>query len=209
MKRNSLELLRARTGFWLLFKGNMKGISSAIQVLHSERGTFPTVAFYMFAKKERKQHWHWNVHTLEQARTWKYKSRAQIGVQGDVWLRVPSLNLCTSERCRVCDPDAEPLLQQQQQQQALAGGWTAGFLNGYRQGHLRSSPDHCGRNKKPFTEFVFTRYREKEKQVSLNQTSPWNLQGAERTSDCESCIMKKWMFLSPLGIKFGKLICTC
>lgn len=126
--------------------------SSVIHVLHSKRGTFPTLTFYTFVQKdEKRQQWHRVVPGPEQTHTLKkrkekknYTNRTlRLFSRMTSWLRVPSLNICTSERCRVCDPDAELLLLQ-----ALAGGWKAGFLNGHRQGHLRSSSDHCGRNKK-------------------------------------------------------------
>lgn len=113
----------------------------------------------------------------------------KIGVQGDVWLRVPLLNRCTSERCRVCHPDAELL----QQQQALVGGWTE-LLNGHRQGHLCSSPDHCGRSKQPSLSLFSRVEEEKEKQGRLS----WK----DIRCDCESCITKKWMGIYPPGLQF-------
>lgn len=104
---------------------------------------------HTFVKKRRRQQQqqqqrHRSVHRMEQTRTSKTNHVFRLFSRMTFWLRVPSLDICTSERCRVCDPGAELLLLQ-----ALAGGWTAEFLNGHRQRHLRPSSDHCGRNEQP------------------------------------------------------------
>lgn len=150
--------------------GNMKGISSAIQVLHSERGTFPTVTFYMFAKKEE------NNNDTEMSTRSNRLARKTQNTCSD-WC--PGWRLAES-------PIGQPMYIWAVQ--GLRSGccsnnrhwWVAGWqswmamkLNGNRQGHLCSSPDHCGRNKEPSMSLFFHRMnREKEKTVSLSQMSP-------------------------------------